>query len=135
MSDFLRMKSKTNGDLTLSYDLHVVRTSSWLDAEDDPILKADVDALVEADDELEWSTEDWVDLTEGRKQKPTRYFMILWRGHPCFLWCRNQITCSRPTEEQTGKLVEIAERLDAHVEGDDGECYTSDAWRATYRGE
>ena len=119
----------------MSYDLHVVRTDSWLDAAQDPITKSQVDVLVDSDDELEWSTEDWVDLTDGRKRKPTRYFMILWQGEPCFLWCRCEITCSGPSEAQTGKLVEIAGKLNAHVEGDDGEHYTLGGWQSTYRGE
>lgn len=41
----------------MAYDLHLVRTSDWLDAADAPITKADVDALILADAELSWSTD------------------------------------------------------------------------------
>lgn len=118
----------------MSYDLHVVRTDNRLDADDALILLPDVDALIEADNELEWSTEDWVDMRDGQKRKPTRYFMILWHGDPCFWWYRNEIRCSSPSEERTGKLVGIATKLNAKVVGDDGEQYLHDSWQATYRG-
>lgn len=53
----------------------------------------------------------------------TRYFMITWRGAPCFWWYRDQVVCSGPEEAQLIKLVQIARGLGASVIGDDGERY------------
>jgi len=119
----------------MSYDLHVVRTENWLDAEESPITKPEVDALIAADNDLAWSTNNWVDMRDGNRRKPTRYYMILWQGEPCLWWYRNEIQCSGPTEEQIGKLVEIATKLKARVVGDDGEFYLPENRQPTYRGE
>ena len=119
----------------MSYDVHIVRTDNWLDSESDPITKPQVDALIAADPELAWSTNDWVDMRHGRGKKATRYYMILWKGRPCFWWYRHEITCSGPSEEQVGKMVEMAAKLGANVLGDDHEAYHPATWRAVYRGE
>lgn len=119
----------------MAYDLHIVRTKDWLNAEDHPITKGDVDQLVTADPELAWSTTDWIDLRVGRKTVPTRFFMILWNDAPCFWWYLNEIRCDGPSAEQVGKMVEMAEDLKAHVIGDDGAEYRPNSWQATYRGE
>jgi hypothetical protein len=53
----------------------------------------------------------------------TRYWMITWRGQPCFWWYRDQIQCSSPDDAQQSKLVQMAQALRAFVVGDDGEIY------------
>lgn len=119
----------------MAYDVHIVRTKNWFDAANDPITKEQVDELIAADSSLAWSTKDWVDMSDGRGKKITRYYGILWNGSPCFWWYRDQITCSGPSEEQVGKMVEMAAKLGALVIGDDGEAYSAKTWRAVYRGE
>jgi hypothetical protein len=49
--------------------------------------------------------------------------MILWQGHPCFWWYKDQLLCSGPNEDQQRKLVEMAKSLNAFAVGDDGERY------------
>jgi len=105
----------------MSYDVHVVRSASWLDAATDPIGKGEVDALVEADQELGWS-DDCVDMAD-ETGAVTSYFMIAWRGASCFWWYKNQLVCSGPEEAQLIKLVHLARSLRAKVIGDDGETY------------
>ncbi len=106
----------------MAYDLHIVRTKNWMQAASAPITKQDVEALIAADSELAWSTADYVDMTD-RTEVSTRYYMIAWRGQPCFWWYRDQIQCSGPDEAQVSKLVQISRVLHAHVVGDDGEIY------------
>jgi hypothetical protein len=105
----------------VSYELHVVRTENWNDAEQNPITREDVEQLISSDPDLSWSTSDYVDMKDG--EKITRYYFIEWLGSPTFLWYRDQITCTTPNEEQTRKLIDIASRLSAHVSGDDDEHY------------
>lgn len=119
----------------MAYDVHIVRTDDWLNAEDDPVTKDEVDALIASDPELSWSTEDYVDMRSGPRTKVVRYFMIRWKGDPCFLWCRHEITCAGPNEAQLGKLVAMAAKLGVNVFGDDGEAYREPAWRAVFRRE
>ena len=107
----------------MSYDLHIVRTHCWLDADEKPIAKSAVDTLIENDDELEWSATNWVDMVDDETGEVIRYFMIEWNGRACFWWHKNEITCSGPDEEQIRKLTELAEGLSAFVIGDDGEHY------------
>lgn len=119
----------------MAYDVHLVRTTHWFEAASNPVTKHDVDRLIASDPELEWSTEDWIDMHDGRGKTVTRYFMILWKGQPCFWWYRDQIKCAGPSEVQVEKLVAMAEKLNANVVGDDGEAYRPTTWRAVYRGE
>jgi hypothetical protein len=107
---------------SMAYDVHIVRTDSWLDAARDPITRPQVDALIASDSELAWSTDDWVDMSDD-DGKVTRYFAILWNGEPCFWWYRNRIECAGPSREQLAKMVEMAVELHANVIGDDGEAY------------
>lgn len=119
----------------MAYVVHIVRTVHWFDAANDPITEEQVNALIAADPELVWSSVDWVDMRAGRGKKVTRYFLILWNGTPCFWWYRDQITCTRPSEAQVGKMVTMAEALCANVVGDDGEVYRPDTWQSVFRGE
>ena len=106
----------------MAYDLHIVRTTNWLEASSAPITRQDVDALIVRDPELTWSTTDYVDM---RDEAGTfiRCNMIIWRGQPCFWWYRDQIQCSDPDEAQQAKLIQMARMLDAFAVGDDGEVY------------
>ena len=106
----------------MGYDLHVVRTEQWADADRDPILKSEVDALFASDSSLSWSTTDYVDMRED-DGTICRYFLINWNGVPTFWWYRSEITCKNPDDRHVLKLVEIADALGAHVIGDDGERY------------
>ena len=110
----------------MAYDLHIVRTKNWLEASSAPISKQDVDALIASDPELAWSTADYVEMSDD-DGAVTRYYMILWRGQPCFWWYRDQIQCSNPDESQQAKLVQMARALDAFAVGDDGETYGEDS--------
>ena len=106
----------------MAYDLHIVRTKDWAEAASKPITKQDVDALIAADPELAWSTDDYVEMADDAGVT-TKYFMITWQGQPCFWWYRDQIQCSGPDEAQQEKLVRIARALNAYAVGDDGEHY------------
>jgi len=106
----------------MPYDLHVVRTSNWLDAATNPITREDVDRLIQSDPELEWSSSDYVEMKQ--EGGIGRFYLIAWNGRSCFVWSEDQITCATPDEPQVAKLIGIAERLKANVVGDDGEQYT-----------
>jgi hypothetical protein len=106
----------------MSYDIHVVRTRDWLDAAQKPISREEVDAVIQADSELAWSTTDYIDM-RGDDGQVTRFYAILWKMKPCFYWLRSEVQCSGPDEKQIIKLVEIAKKLDAFVVGDEDELY------------
>lgn len=108
--------------LPMAYDLHIVRTESWLDGATAPVTKGDVDALIANDPELAWSTTDYVDMAD-EAGSVTRYWMITWRGESIGWWYRDQILSSNPDKGKISKLVRMAHSLNARVVGDDGEVY------------
>jgi hypothetical protein len=109
----------------MAYDLHIVRTKNWLEASSAPITKEDVDALIASDPELGWSTTDYVDMGDDTGAV-TRYWMITWRGQPCFWWYRDQIQCSSPDDARQLKFTQMARALNAFAVGDDGEMFDAD---------
>ncbi len=108
----------------MSYDLHIIRTDKWLDAESNPITKSDVDHLLSSEPDLQWSTTDYVDMRDTKNGTINRYFMILWNGDPVFWWYKAEIRCSNPQKAQIIKMVQIARALDAKVVGDEEEEYS-----------
>jgi|ERR1017187_1229161 hypothetical protein len=106
----------------MAYDLHVVRSADWTDTSSSPITKSDIDALVDGDLELDWSSADFVEMAD-QNGSVTRFYMIMWNGTPSFWWYRGQLLCSSPDDAQLTKLVRIASALNARVVGDDGEGY------------
>jgi|ERR1035438_9153520 hypothetical protein len=106
----------------MGYDLHVVRTSDWLDAEKSSITREDVFRLVASDPELEWSKTDNIDMQE-KNGNTVRFPVISWRAVSCFWWYQDQIICKNPDPAQMAKLIRIADALKAQVIGDDGEKY------------
>lgn len=98
----------------MGYDLHVVRTKDWTEAKKKPILREDVDRLIQLDRELAWSL---VDSYNGKHD------VIEWRGYSCFLWNRYEITSKNPSQKQIIKLAQIATKLNAYCVGDDDEQY------------
>ena len=106
----------------MGYDLHVVRTRHWADAKLVPISKLEVEAVVAADPDLDWSSDDYIEMKDD-SGSITRYLMINWNGLPSFWWYRDKILGSGLNEDGIRKLIDIAGALNAHVVGDDGEHY------------
>jgi hypothetical protein len=108
-------------------DVHIVRTDDWRHAALDPITKAQVDELIAADPELAWSIagspNGHSDPREAHPREAPRYVSILWNGQPCFWWYQSEIRCTKPSDEQLAKMIEIAVVLDANVVGENGEEY------------
>ncbi|MBC7852770.1 MAG: hypothetical protein IAF94_04975 [Pirellulaceae bacterium] len=106
----------------MSYDVHIVRTDNWWDADQDPITKDEVDVLIASDAELNWSATDWTDMSD-EQGNVIRYFSIAWKGEPFCWWYRHEIRCVWPGEDRLAKMVAIAKVLRARVVGDEGEEY------------
>jgi hypothetical protein len=106
----------------MAYDLHVVRSREWTDASSAPITKPEVDAVVAADPELGWSSDDFVEMKDATGVS-SRYYMIVWNGQPSFWWYRDQIIASGCDENALPKLIQLSRALGAQVIGDDGERY------------
>jgi hypothetical protein len=101
----------------MGYDLHITRRSEWADDDGPEITLEEWKAYVASDDEVR------PDSDNG----PTDF---LWAAHPQepwpLCWDRGEINTKNPDETTIRKLVAIANRLSATVQGDDGEIYRED---------
>jgi hypothetical protein len=95
----------------MGYDLHITRAKRWSDQE--PSISADEWlAYVDRDPEL---------------QLNGKYF-ALWAGvsrqpDPWFDWSDGHVHTKNPDPAVIAKAIQIASRLGAAVQGDDGEVY------------
>jgi hypothetical protein len=99
----------------MGYDLYITRAEHWTDSEASPITVAEWCTLVKQDD----------DLTITGMQG--EYFAV-WNGEsefeePWLDWHAGRIFTKNPDEPLIEKMIAIAERLNARVQGDDGEIY------------
>ena len=99
----------------MGYDLHVTRAEHWSSNESQEILAEEWLTLIKTDPELVPAPENG------------QYFVI-WRGttkypETWFNWVSGNITTKNPDKATLRKMLEIATRLSAHVQGDDGEAY------------
>lgn len=97
----------------MGYDLHITRAEDWCENAGFEITPEEWLDYVANDPELhilgengdyfaEWGANDWLDWSEGN------------------------IYTKNPRSALIKKMVEIAEELDAVVQGDDGEVYSGD---------
>ncbi len=99
----------------MGYDLHITRADFWAENQDAYIDADEWSRLVETDDELT------LDPRNGQH-------FVVWSGpgaieDPWFDWFEGNIHTRYPDPPTLGKMLRIAERLDARVQGDDGEIY------------
>ena len=96
----------------MGYDRHITRKASWSD-EDGPTISPDEWLRVlDIDPELSRATDAGDDPLAGA-----------WNGQTLFWFRDGEVCCKNPDEPIIRKMVEIARRLGATVQGDDGESY------------
>jgi hypothetical protein len=100
----------------MGYDLHITRAPEWSESDQHPITADEWLAVVAADPELS--------LRPGHEP-----YFAEWSG-PCshpggswFSWDEGQIYTKNPDRRILAKMLQIAGRLGARVQGDDGELY------------
>jgi hypothetical protein len=101
----------------MGYDVHITRAPCWSD--DEPAITADEWlAYVALDPELQLAGYNgpYFALWAGKSKYPD----------PWFDWGHGQIHTKSPDPPLIQKAIEIAARLKASVQGDDGEVYLSD---------
>ena len=99
----------------MGYDLHITRKPEWFD-DDGPIITPDEWlTLIDADPELSRTTDTDDDALAGA-----------WKGETTFWFSDGEVRCKNPDRPTICKMVAIAQRLRATVQGDDGEVYRED---------
>lgn len=99
----------------MGYDLHITRAEHWAENRDAYITADELSSLVESDAELT------PDPRNGMH-------CVVWSGpseydEPWFDWSDGNIYAKYPDAPMLGKMLQIAARLGAQVQGDDGEIY------------
>ncbi len=97
----------------MGYDVHITRAQHWAENAGNEIAPAEWVALIEDDPELVLALE----------YGP---YFALWIGpssysNSWFSWERGNIYSKGPGEKVTEKMLALAQRLGAKVQGDDGE--------------
>ena len=103
----------------MGYDLHITRaTNGW-----------------SHDKRCEISAEEWLTVVNADPElKLAGYngkYFTLWAGksrypEPWFDWSRGNVMTKNPDPPLIAKAIALAAKLNAHVEGDDGERYLAD---------
>lgn len=99
----------------MGYDLHITRASDWSDNKDNWITSEEWLSLINCDHELVLN-------------KVNGPFFADWNGAskyetPWFDWSEGNIFTKNPDRAIVGKMLQIANELNATVQGDDGETY------------
>jgi hypothetical protein len=101
----------------MGYDLHITRGAHWAENEGHEITCEEWLALVAHDPELTLDpvNGDQYALWSGPSQYP----------EPWLKWWRGNISTKNPDKTLIVKMINIASKLGARVQGDDGEFYDS----------
>jgi hypothetical protein len=114
----------------MGYEMHIVRTRSWLDAHTNPIGREEWNAFAQSHPRL---TEDgWIDWKDiGREPS---YLFVDSGGEEVSLWWRGDQVSAKGGFFEFTELVALAEELDAMLIGDEWELYTADGQTIDFEG-
>jgi hypothetical protein len=105
----------------MGYDLHITRKIDWNDDDGPIITEAEWRALIETDPELSLDVESQCTMADGE------YVFAAWNGGPGLLgYYAGEISTKNPEKPLISKMVRIAQKLGAEVQGDEGEIYRED---------
>ena len=110
----------------MGYEVYITQADHWLDRDKDPILEGAWKRVVESDQTLQVSSEDYLER-RGKDGSVERVHPVCWVTHPDsvpFWFVDGAIETKDPDEATIKKMVELAGKLGARVIGQDGEEYT-----------
>ena len=100
----------------MGYDVHITRASDWTQNKGQEITSTEWHGLIQNDE----------DLVPDPQNGPNA---VIWNRHPggaedAWLdWSMGNIYTTNPDRDLLGKMLEIAARLSATVQGDDSKVY------------
>lgn len=115
--------------IAMGYDLHITKSSDWTNSAKDPIREDQWKALVDSDDELKMDTSvSAQNPSTGEVIELRNPLMASWidskTGDKHYFYFRSgEITVKNPTENAIKKMKEVALKIGAKVQGDEGEFY------------
>lgn len=115
----------------MGYDLHITRASDWSESETMPISIEEWFACVSSDPEMRLDNNAQVEI-DGCVLRHESEGIAVWTTYSAhgvggnmawFHYSNGQVQVKNPDREILGKMLQIAHRFGAKVQGDDGEVY------------
>ena len=98
----------------MGYDIHVTRAEFWAENEGHEISLDEWLRYVESDSEVQ----------RDPQNSPTDFLFLAHPKEPWPLWWQSgDVFTKNPDKATVQKMIEIAQKLGARVQGDDGEFY------------
>jgi len=121
----------------MGYELNITRQENWFDEDDSQqisldewmqILSNDKEMRLDGFAEATTTNGDTISVESEGLSVWTKYSGNGLNGnYAWFDYRRGNIICKNPDDEIIGKMLDIAERLNAKVQGDEGEIYERSA--------
>ena len=112
----------------MGYDVQITRAENWSDKDALPIFEDEWKAIVAPDSDLGITGFTEAQTPNDEVIRIESPLLTEWRGHSSqspvyFTYRRNHISCKNPNHEILRKMLQIAAKLGAKVQGDEGEFY------------
>jgi hypothetical protein len=112
----------------MGYDVHITRKKDWFDEDGPPITEDEWRAYVASDLEMIISGVAEHTNPQGESIRLTHPLLTEWRRHSSgsvvwFSYFEGNLTVKNPDDECIAKMRRVAARLQARVQGDEGEIY------------
>ncbi len=113
---------------TVGYDVHITRKSVWSDDDGPRITESEWQAYVASDPDMAITGVAEITNPEGETIRLIQPLLTEWRGHsgrsPVWIsYFEGSLAIKNPDDECLAKMRQIASKLRARVQGDEGEFY------------
>jgi hypothetical protein len=114
----------------MGYDVHITRKKEWFDEYGPRITEAEWQAYVSSDPEMAITGAVEHTNPQGETIRITLPLLTEWRRHSSgspvwFSYFEGNLSVKNPDDECLAKMRQVAARLQARVQGDEGEFYDS----------
>ncbi len=112
----------------MGYELYITRADNWYNNEGRELTEATWEAVVESDPEMRISGFGEATTPSGETIRYVNPLLAEWLGHPehdvvWFDFRQGNVVVKNPDELTIAKMHEVAQKLKARVQGDEGEFY------------
>jgi hypothetical protein len=112
----------------MGYDVHITRKQEWIDKDGLQIREDEWQAYVASDPEMVIIGFAEATTPQGETIRVTHPLLTEWHGHSShlpiwFSYFEGNLVVKNPDKECLAKMRQIATRLKARVQGDEGEFY------------
>jgi hypothetical protein len=112
----------------MGYELHITRKVNWFDEQGARITEQEWRAYVASDSEMVMSGVAEDTDAQGETIRITHPLLTEWRRQPSglsvwFSYFAGNLSVKNPDEACVAKMTQVAKKLGARVQGDDGETY------------